>query len=158
MILVIKESPNTQHNTTKFSQLTVTLSLQSKQIYLQFLNQMTTQSLYAIALPAAAILLAVFAIWLRMKVNSIQKEQDALRRERIARDRALERVRRFEEMENRRFEKSYHLNLEERSKRKKRVLAQLCICVSIVELISNLILCLGSFFQHVGVLLSTIGI
>ena len=127
----------------------------TKQIYLQFLNQMTTQSLYAIALPAAAILLAVFAIWLRIKVNSIQKEQDALRRERIARDRALERVRRFEEMENRRFEKSYHLNLEERSKRKKRVLAQLCICVSIAELISNLMFVLvhfsnmfGSFVNH----------
>jgi cytidylate kinase len=91
---------------------------------------MKTETLYAIA----AFVLTVFAIWLRRKVKLIQKEQDTLKRERIARDRALERVRRFEEMENRRFEKSYFLNLEQREKRKKRVLVQLCICVSIAEL------------------------
>ena len=75
---------------------------------------MKTETLYAITLPSAAFVLTVFAIWLRRKVKLIEKEQDKLKRERIARDRALERVRRFEEMENRRFEKSYFLNLEQR--------------------------------------------
>ena len=97
---------------------------------------MKTETLYAIPLPSAAFVLTVFAIWLRRKVKLIEKEQDKLKRERIARDRALERVRRFEEMENRRFEKSYFLNMEQRDKRKKRALAQLCICVSIAKLYS----------------------